>query len=80
MQKVQEIKDTARLPCPETGGELDGGAVYVRTRKLYIPHARVFRVCKKYKKLKTQLDYPVQRREESWMAVQCMYAYAHNFI
>ena len=24
----------------------------------------------KYKKLKTQLDYPVQRRGQSWMAVQ----------
>ena len=32
MEKVQEIKDTARLPRPETGGELDGGAAtgYVR--------------------------------------------------
>ena len=26
MEKVQEIKNTARLPRPETGGELDGGA------------------------------------------------------
>ena len=23
---IQEIKNTARLPHPETGGELDGGA------------------------------------------------------